>query len=97
VTVRCVGMVAADERVIRDVVGIKTELNQNLCDPEVVGSGVESAIQRVPSQICSSEAILYQRPETVTREGFPNQRKSESMLAFERSGIDGNGGIDHPR
>ena len=28
-------LVAVDERLMRDFVGIKTALNQNLCDPEV--------------------------------------------------------------
>jgi hypothetical protein len=71
-------MVAGDEPVIRDVVGIKTELNQNLCDPEVVGSGVENAIQRVPSQICSSEAILV----------------AEVLMHCQSLGRQSSGGID---
>jgi hypothetical protein len=60
----------------------------------------DSESDRLRSQVLDADFrcwhVLYQRPETVTREGFPNQRNSDSMLAFERSGIDGNGGIDHP-
>jgi hypothetical protein len=51
---------------------------------------------RFPTGKEIAKTLSYQRPETVTHGGFPNQLNSDSMLAFERSGIDGSGGIDHP-
>jgi hypothetical protein len=36
---------AVEYRVVGDVVGVKTHLDQNLCDPEVVRRGVKNAIQ----------------------------------------------------
>jgi hypothetical protein len=34
-----------EQCLVGDVVGIKAHLYQNLCDPEIVGRGIENAVQ----------------------------------------------------
>src|SRR5262245_57876663 len=64
---------AIKQRVISDIVGIKTHLNQNLCNPQVVGRRIEDAIQRRrhvymaghwSSPRALGEAVSYTTPVT---------------------------------
>ena len=65
---------AVEYRVVGDVVGIEAQLDQNLCDPEVVRRRVENAIQR-RRHVCAAEV------HRISQEGSARQDISESRTS----------------
>ena len=49
-----------EDGVIGDVVGVEAKLDQDLRDPEIVGRGIENAIQRL-SQVCTVKLHHFPR------------------------------------
>ena len=66
---------------IGDVVGVEAQLDQNLCDPEVVRRRVENAIQR-GGQVCTAE--IHRIPRVPRRSRTFLKAERRLIAAFNR-------------
>ena len=74
---------AIEDRVVGDVVGIETELNQDLGDPQIVGRRVENAVQD-RRHVCT-EYHWIPRAKLPVIAGYPGLGENQGRAAIKGS------------